>query len=170
MNLRKKLLSLGLFLLWSVLGGVIVAAFFVAAFFGDFGILRVGDPGLVILFMPLFTAFVLGLLLVDYELVQTVIAALLATGVAIGLILTFMYAPDLAGVAVRPPPYEGAFSAILLFPLILLGTVLGRAIGERILPPQDILDRQKALMAETREWHEQLAKSDRAGPAQERKP
>src|SRR5437899_11053998 len=108
MTLRKKLLSLGLFLLWSVLGGVIVAAFFVAAFFGDFGILRVGDPGLVILFMPLFTPFVLGLLLVDYDLVQTVIAALLATGVPTGLILPFMYAPDFAGSPVRPRPSGGA--------------------------------------------------------------
>jgi len=171
MGLRDKVLPAGLFLLWSVLGGVIVAAFFVAAFFGDFGPIRVGDPGIVILFMPLFTAFILGLLLVDFELAHTVLAALLATGVAIGLVLAFMYAPALAGVAVGPPPYQGAFSAILLFPLILLGTVVGRAIGERILPPQATLDRQKALMAETREWHEQLSKSDRpAPPAQDRKP
>src|SRR3989442_8701024 len=122
MTLRKKLLSLGLFLLWSVLGGVIVAAFFVAAFFGDFGILRVGDPGLVILFMPLFTAFILGLLLVDFELVQTVIAPLLATAAAIALVLGFMYSPDLSGVAVWPPRYLGPFSAVLLLPPSILGT------------------------------------------------
>jgi len=77
------LVPAGLFLLWSVLGGVIIAAFFVAAFFGDFGPIRFGDPGVVILFLPVFTAFILGLLLVDFELVQTVLAALLATGIAI---------------------------------------------------------------------------------------
>src|SRR2546422_2461093 len=114
-----------MFVGWSLLGGVILAAFFVTAFFADFGPLRFNDPGIVILFMPLFTAFILGLLLVDYELVQPVIAPLLATGVAIGLVLTFMYAPTLAGVDVGRPPYQGAFSAVLLFPLILLGTVLG---------------------------------------------
>ena len=160
MGLREKLVPAGVFLLWSVLGGVIVAAFFVIAFFPDFGPFRFGDAGTVILFVPLFTAFILGLLLVDFELVQTVIAALVATGVAIGLVLGFMYSPDLAGVAVGPPRYEGAFSAVLLLPLILLGTVVGRAIGERILPPQTILDRQKALEAETREWHERLTKME----------
>jgi hypothetical protein len=171
MALKEKLLSLGMFLLWSVLGGVTVAAFFVAAFFGHFSPIRFSDPGTVILFMPLFTAFVLGLLLVDFELVHTVLAALIATGVAIGLVLGFMYAPTIAGVAVGPPPYQGVFFAILLFPLILLGTVIGRAIGERILPPQAILDRHKALMAETREWHEQLSKVDRpAPPGPERRP
>ncbi len=171
MGLKAKLLSLGLFLLWSVLAGVIVAAFFVTAFFGDFGPIRFSDPGIVILFMPLFTAFILGLLLVDFELVQTVLAALVATGVAISLVLGFMYAPTLVGVAVGPPPYQGAFSAVLLFPLILLGTVVGRAIGERLLPPQAILDRQRALMAETREWHEQLSRVERpAHPGENRKP
>ena len=171
MGLRERLQSLGLFLLWSVLCGVIVAAFFVSAFFADFAPIQVGDPGTVILFMPLFAAFILGLLLVDFELVHTVLAALLATGVAIGLVLGFMFAPAIAGVEVGPPPYQGAFASVLLFPLILLGTVVGRAIGERILPPQAILDRQKALMAETREWHEQLSKSERpAPPAQGRKP
>ena len=67
--------------------------------------------------------------------------------------------------------HEGAFSAVLLFPLILMGTVVGRAIGERVLPPQAVLDRQKALMAETLEWHEQLSKMERpVPPGQERKP
>ena len=171
MDLKRCLVPAGLFLLWSVLGGVIVAAFFVAAFFAAFAPLPFGDAGVVILFMPVFTAFILGLLLVDFELGHTVLAALLATGVAIGLVLAFMYAPSLAGVAVGPPPYQGAFSAIFLFPLILLGTVVGRAIGERILPPQATLDRKKALMAETREWHETLSKSHRpAPPAPDRKP
>ena len=171
MGLRERVVLVGLFLLWSVLGGVIVAAFFVAAFFGDFSPIRFGDPGSVILFLPVFTAFVLGLLLVDYELVHAVLAALLATGIAIGLVLAFMLAPGLAHVAVGPPPYEGAFAAVLLFPLILLGTVVGRATGERILPPQAVLDRQKALMAETLEWHEQLSKMERpVPPGQERKP
>ena len=171
MGLREKVVPAGLFLLWSVLGGVIVAAFFVAAFFGDFAPIRFGDPGVVILFLPVFTAFILGLLLVDFELVQTVLAALLATGIAIGLVLAFMVAPSVAGVAFGPPPYEGAFSAVLLFPLILLGTVVGRAMGERILPPQAVLDRQKALMAETLEWHRQLSRMEKpVPPGEERKP
>jgi len=160
--------SAGLFLLWTFLSGVIVAAFFVTSFFGDYGPVRLADPGTVILFMPVFTAFILGLLLADYELVHTVVAALLSTFVAIGLILGFMYAPAVAGVAVGPPPYQGAFSSVLLFPLVLLGTVVGRAIGERILPPAETQRRQRALEAETREWHERLTEIEGRSPSEDR--
>src|SRR2546426_4069389 len=161
MGLRERVVLVGLFLLWSVLGGVIVAAFFVAAFFGDFSPIRFGDPGSVILFLPVFTAFVLGLLLVDCELVHAVLAALLATGIAIGLVLAFMLAPGLAHVAVGPPPYEGAFAAVLLFPLILLGTVVGPAIGGRILPPQAGVGPQKGPVAGNPEWDQPLSEMER---------
>src|SRR2546428_8936910 len=162
MGLRERVVLVGLFLLWSVLGGVIVAAFFVAAFFGDFSPIRFGDPGSVILFLPVFTAFVLGLLLVDYELVDAVLAALLATGIAIGLVLAFMFAPGLAHVAVGPPPYEGAFAAGLLFPPILLGTLVGRAAGGRILPPPAGLGPPKGLMGGTPGGDGKLSEDERA--------
>ena|SRR3989442_621912 len=166
-----------MFVGWSLLGGVILAAFFVTAFFADFGPLRFNDPGIVILFMPLFTAFVLGLLLVDYELVNAVIAALLATCFAVALIFGFMFAPLLAGVAVEGELFQQlvvqrvALSAILLFPLVLLGTVVGRAVGERIMPPGETRERQKALVEETRAWHKQLNRGEAPPPsAEERKP
>ncbi len=166
-----------MFLLWSLLGGLIVAAFFITAFFGDFGPLTFGDPGLVILFMPLFTAFILGLLLTDFELLQTVVAALLTTSIAIGLVLAFMFAPLLAGVAVEGALFQQfllqrvALSAVLLFPLVLLGTVVGRAVGDRILPPEDVRRRQKALMEETREWHDRLTGTETkpAAPDEEKR-
>lgn len=151
-----------MFLAWSFLGGLIIAAFFIAAFFGEFGPLQFEDTGAVILFMPVFTAFVLGLLLVDYELLQTVVGAVLTTVIAVALILLFMFAPLLAGVAGQGGLFQqfalqrAALSAVLLFPLVLLGTVVGRAIGERILPPDETRKRRDALAAETRAWHEQL--------------
>jgi len=164
-----KVLKATKFVTWSVLGGVIVAGFFVAAFFPNYSVVRFGDPGTVILFLPLFTAFILGVLLVDFELVHAVLAALLTTGTAVGLIVGFMYAPSLAGVAAGPPPYQGSFSAVILFPLILMGTVVGRAIGERIVPPEGSRMRQEALEAETREWHERLTKMEKSAPLQREK-
>ena len=173
MALVAKARMAGMFLAWSALAGVIVAAFFISSFFADFAPLQLGDPGVVILFLPLFTAFILGLLLVDYELVQTVIAALLATGIAVGLVMGFMFAPLLGGVAVEGALFQQfilqrvALSAVLLFPLVLLGTVVGRAVGERILPPEEVRKRQKALMDETREWHDRLTGTGSKPPAPE---
>ncbi len=165
-------------LLWSFLGAVIVAAFFIGAFFGDFGPLQFGDAGTVILFVPTLTAFTLGLLLVEYELLSSVMAALLTTGITLSLVVAFVFSPVIAGVASEDAVLElvavsqVALSAVLLFPLILLGTVVGRAVGERILPPEDIRTRREALMAETRAWHEQLSQMERTAtrPGEEKRP
>ncbi|OGS49686.1 MAG: hypothetical protein A3K65_05025 [Euryarchaeota archaeon RBG_16_68_12] len=176
--LREKARMAGLFLLWSALGALIVAAFFITAFFGDFSPLRLGDSGAVILFVPVLTAFTLGLLLTDYELLSAVMAALLTTGIAVGLIVAFMAGPLLAGVAGEGSQFQEwvvqrvGLSAVLLFPLILLGTVVGRAVGERILPPEEVRTRREALMAETRAWHEQLSRMERTAtrPGEEKRP
>lgn len=164
-----------MFVAWSFLGALIVAAFFIAAFFGDFGPIRFTDPGIAILFMPLFTAFILGMLLTRYELVVSVIAALFTTTLAVALVVLFLLAPLMAGVVTEGASLQQfvlqrvALSAVLLFPLILLGCVVGRAIGERILPPEETRKRRDALAAETREWHAQLAKTEAKPPADEAK-
>ncbi len=167
--LRARVREAAILVLWSALGGVVVAAFFIAAFFPGFGVLQFSDPGTAVLFVPVLTAFVLGLLLVDYELLASVVAALLTTGFAITLVLVFVFSPLLLGVASQGEllqlfaVQQVALSAIFLFPLILLGAVVGRAVGERILPPEDIRRRREALMAETRGWHEQLSRIEKPG-------
>ena len=173
----RSLRDAGFVLLWCTLGALTVAAFFITALFADFGALRFGDPGTVILIMPLLTAFVLGLLLVDYELVTAVLASLLTTGIAIGLVVAFVFSPVLAGVRAGDALFQVvavsqvALSSILLFPLALVGTVVGRGIGEKILPPEDVRRRQKALMEETREWHDRLSGRGREpAPPEEKRP
>ena len=164
-----------MFVAWSFLGALIVAAFFIAAFFGDFGPIRFTDPGIAILFMPVFTAFILGMLLTRYELIVSVIAALFTTTLAVALVVLFLLAPLMAGVVTEGASLQQfvlqrvALSAVLLFPLVLLGCVVGRAIGERILPPEETRKRRDALAAETREWHAQLAKTEAKPPADEAK-
>jgi len=168
----------GVFLLWTCLGALIVAGFFIAAFFADFSPLRFGDPGTMILFVPILTAFTMGLLLVDYELLSTVVASLLATVIAIVLVVVFVFSPLIVGVASQGELFQMfvvqqvALSAVLLFPLVLLGTVVGRAVGERILPPEEIRRRREALVAETRAWHEKLSTMERTAtrPDEEKRP
>ncbi len=165
-----------MFVGWSFLGALIVAAFFIAAFFGEFGPIRFEDPGIAILFMPLATSFLLGLLLTRFELVVSVIAALFTTTLAVALVVLFMLAPLMSGVATEGASLQQfvvqrvALSAILLFPLILLGCVVGRAVGDRILPPEETRKRREALAAETRAWHEELAKAEGKPPQEGRKP
>ncbi len=174
-SLTRRLLDVGMFAGWCFLGALIVAAFFIAAFFGDFGPIRFQDPGIAILFMPLFTAFILGLLLTRFELLASVIAALVTTTLAIVLVVLFLVAPLLSGVATEGASLQQfvvqrvALSALLLFPLILLGCVVGRAVGDRILPPEETRKRREALSAETRAWHEQLSKTEAKPPADEAK-
>jgi len=176
--LATKARAVALFLLWCFLGALILAAFFLAAFFGDYGPLHFSDPGTAVLFVPVLTAFTLGLLLVEYELVASVVASLVMTGIAIALIVLFVFSPLIANVASQGEllqlfaVQQVALSAIFLFPLVLLGTVVGRAVGDRILPPEDVRRRRDALMAETRAWHEQLASMDRNAtrPGEEKRP
>lgn len=176
--LRQRLRGAALFVVWCVLGALILAAFFIAAFFGDYAILHFSDPGIAVLFVPVLTAFTLGLLLVDHELLASVVASFVTTGIAIGLILLFVFSPLIANVASQGELLElfavqqVALSAIFLFPLVLLGTIVGRAVGDRILPPEDVRRRRDALMAETRAWHEQLARLEKPGtrPGEEKKP
>ena len=175
--LTERVRDAGMFLAWSFLGALIVAAFFIAAFFGDFGPIRFTDPGIAILFMPLFTAFILGMLLTRYELIVAVIAALFTTTLAVVLVVLFLVAPLMAGVVTEGASLQQfvlqrvALSAVLLFPLVLLGCVVGRAIGEKILPPEETRKRREELAVETRAWHEQLAKTGAKPPADEaRKP
>ncbi len=176
--LAAKVRATALFLLWCALGALILSAFFIGAFFGDYGPLRFSDPGVAVLFVPVLTAFTLGLLLVEHELVASVVASLVMTGIAIVLILVFVFSPLIANVASQGEllqlfaVQQVALSAIFLFPLVLLGTVVGRAVGDRILPPEDVRRRRDALMAETRAWHEQLSRIEKPGapPGGEKRP
>lgn len=173
-----RLRSGAFFILWCSLGALIVAAFFIDAFFGDYGPLHFADPGTAVLFVPMMTAFTLGLLLVEHELLASVVASLVMTGIAVALILLFVFSPLIAGVASQGEllqlfaVQQVALSVIFLFPLVLLGTVVGRAVGDRILPPEDVRRRRDALMAETRAWHEKLASMEKNAtrPGEERRP
>jgi len=151
-----------LFVLWVVLGSLIVAGFFIAAFFGEYSPIEAGDPGAIILFVPILTGFVLGVLLTDEEIVVAAGAGVLAAVLSVVLVVLFMMSPILAGVAVATTPYAAFISSrvilstVLLFPLLVVGSVVGRGVGDLFLPSERMRAELDELRAETRRWHEAL--------------
>ena len=154
-------------LLWTALGGVILAAFFVASFFSAYSPLLVGDPGAVLLLLPLLAGLLLGILLTDEEIVVAAGAGLLAAILAVVLIGLFLFSPILTGVAPANRDTEGysisrtVLSAILLFPLSVVGSVLGRGAGDLFLPSARVREELERLREETRRWHEALERMER---------
>jgi len=154
--------ALGLLVLWSVLGAVIIASLFLAAYFSDYSPILAPDPGAVILFIPLLTGLILGILLTDEEIVAAAGAGLLAATLAVVLIGLFLFSPVLAGVAPSNRATTAfsvsrtTLSAILLFPLIVVGAVLGRGVGDLFLPSARTRAQLDALREETRRWHAAL--------------
>lgn len=149
-------------LLWTLLGGVIVAAFFIAAFFNEVSPFEVGDPGAILLLVPLLTGFLLGVLLTDQEIVMAAGSGLLAAVFGVFLIAVFLFGPVIAGVARSTELFAAfsvsriALSAILIVPLVVVGAVVGRGVGDLFLPSVRIRQELDALREETRRWHEAL--------------
>jgi hypothetical protein len=156
-----------LFLTWTFLGAVIVAAFFIASFFSDFSAIPVGDPGAILLLVPLLVGFLLGVLLTDAEIV---VAAGAGVGCAIlssVLVGVYLFSPVLAGVATGSSPLIAfsisriALSLVVLFPLVVVGSVVGRGVGDLFLPSPRLKRQIEELRQETRQWHEALDRLER---------
>ena len=68
----------------------------------------------------------------------------------------------LAGVAEATNSYAAFLSSrimlstIVLFPLVVVGSVLGRGIGDLFLPSERMKEQLEELREETRRWHEAL--------------
>ena len=159
--------AVGLLVLWTGLGAVIIASFFLAAFFNDYSPILAVDAGAVILLVPLLTGLLLGILLTDEEIVVAAGAGLLAATVAVGLIGLFLFSPQIAGVvpstraATAFSVSRTALSAILLFPLVVVGAVLGRGVGDLFLPSARTRAELEKLREETRRWHEALERMEK---------
>ena len=159
-----------------------MAGFFIAAFFGEYSSIEVGDPGAVILIVPLLAGFSMGILLTDEEIVVAAGAGVLSAVLSVALVVLFMMSPILAGVAVATSPYATFISSrvilstVLLFPLLVVGSVLGRGIGDLFLPTERMRAELDELREETRRWHaaldrlEHRSRDEVQGPAPPEKP
>ncbi len=176
---RREWRRWALILLWAGLGAFTIAGFFLVGYFQDYSPVRLGDPGVVILFAPLLIGFLLGILLTDEEIVVAAGAGVLTAILALLLISVFLVAPVLAGIL----PADRAFaefsvpqimlSTVILFPVIVVGSVIGRGVGDLYLPSPRLREQLEALREETRRWHDMLDRIEvrprepAAGPPEE---
>ena len=168
-----------LVLLWVGLGALTIAGFFVMGYFHALSPVRTGDPGAVLLFVPLLTGFLLGVLLTDEEIVVAAGAGVLAAFLAVALIALFLFSPVLAGLAAGDRTFAAArlpeimLSTILLFPLVVVGSAIGRGFGDLFLPSPRVKQQLEELRAETRRWHDALDRLEKRGdvaPREEKPP
>ena len=161
--------------MWTFLGAMIIAAFFLTAFFRPLSPIGTGDPGAVLLLIPLLTGFLLGILLTEEEIVVAAGAGVLAALLAVALIALFVFSPVLARVATLDRAFAAFsvsqvfLSTILLFPLVVVGAALGRGIGDSLLPPGHVKAQLEELREETRRWHAALEKIE-GGPGSQKPP
>ena len=160
--------------LLSLAGALPASAFFIAALFPGYSSLSVGDAGAVLIIAPIGVGALLGALLGDYDLRYAAFAAIGTTVFASILIAVFIYSPILAGVAQATPASDPStvlevyvaqrvmLFAVLAFPILLLGAILGSAIAGRILLSDELRKELERLRAETREWHELLERTAKA--------
>jgi hypothetical protein len=146
---------------WSTLGAVIVAFFFLSTFLSVYSPLPISDAG-AMFFGPLFCGIVLGIILKEFEMHIVTASVIILTTLAIVFISIVMIVPLLQSSVASiimvdmDIPRNIALSAIFIFPLTLIGMVIGKALGESVFLTERERVELKALRKETREWHEEL--------------
>jgi hypothetical protein len=164
-------------ILWSAIGGVIMAFIFTSAFLPAFSPIAMGAFQAVIL-GPLLCGFVVGALLANLEIHNVEYAAILMAIIAMALIFVMMFVPMLTGTAqslLQLPTSDISrqamiLSSVFLIPFSMMGAVLGKAFGEVALPSDEEVMLRRRLLEETREWHEMLrrhGKEREAGEGEE---
>jgi hypothetical protein len=111
--------------------------------------------------------FLLGVLLTDAEIVVAAVAGVLCATLSVVLVGLFLFSPVLVGVAQASQPFAAfsvsriALSMVVLFPLVVVGSVIGRGFGDLFLPSPRLRAELDALREETRRWHEALDRLER---------
>ena len=149
--------------IWSVSAGTIVALFFASNFLA-WAIPNFNFGGSVLFISPLMCGLILGIVTCELETVNTVIGTILMTITAtIGVILTLL-APMIMGIVTDPSgsqlfiyvPQNMMITIILVLPISLLGSILGRLFAENTLFSSSIRIERDALKQETEEWYQML--------------
>lgn len=152
-----------LLLSWSTLGAIIISFFFLSTFLSSYSPLPLVDAG-AMFFGPLFCGIVLGIILKEFEMPALTVSVIILTAlsllfIGIVIIVPLLHGPDVLSMLVEMEvPKFIALSAIFIFPLSLIGIVIGKALGETMFLTESERDELKTLRKEAREWHEELEK------------
>jgi hypothetical protein len=160
---KTKLMNALSAFVWSTLGAVIVSFFFISTFLSAYSPLAIVDAG-AMFFGPLFCGMVLGIILKEFEMPALTASVAVLTTMAIVFIGLIIIAPVLQAqeamtilIDMEVPKFI-ALSAIFIFPLSLIGMVIGKALGETVFLTERERTALKALRKEAKEWHEELEK------------
>jgi hypothetical protein len=158
---ESLIVKLKLFI-WSVSAGMIVAFFFASNFLAWATHFNPGGSALFI--SPLMCGLILGIVTCEQETVNTVTGAIIMTLTAtLGVILTLL-APILLGIVTDPSgiqsfiyvPQNMMITVVLVLPISLLGSILGRVFAENTLFSSSLRTERDSLKQETEEWYQML--------------
>ena len=148
--------------IWSVSAGIIVAFFFASNFLTwatHF------NPGNSVLFIsPLMCGLILGIVTCELDAINTIIGTIIMTiTTTIAVILTLM-SPFILGIVIDPTgstlfvtvPQHMLITIIMVLPISLLGSILGRLFAENTLLSESVKLERAILKTETEEWYKML--------------
>lgn len=158
---------------WSISAGIVVAFFFSSNFLKFATGFSPGSE--ILLISPLFCGFILGILTTMDELFHSVLASIILTVTSVVLITMSLFAPVLFNVSSE---FLGDYytfviqnvmiSIVLIFPLALTTTVIGKVFGEYALLSHIYKAERALLRSETLKWYQMLEEA--AGEETELKP
>ena len=169
-SLRARWLRFLEVTLLSLAGSLPVSAFFISALFPGYASFSTTETGTILILTPLVIGTLFGFLLSEHDIRSAAAGSLVITLFSAIFIVIFMVSPILAGVAsvasaVTPGEVLEIYVAqrillfvVISFPVLLLGSIVGRALSERIVPSEELRRELEQLRAETREWHRILEK------------
>lgn len=148
---------------WSLVGAVIIAFFFLSTYLSEYSLLTLKDAG-AMFFGPLFCGIIIGIILKEADMPAITYSTILLTFFSLLFIFLTLIAPSFIGIPALPVliymdgPRILALSAIFIFPLTLIGMVIGKALGETVFLTEVERKELKRVRDETKKWHEELAK------------
>lgn len=157
-NLRVKLKLT----LWSISAGTIVAYFFATNFLA--WATEFNPGGSVLFFSPLMCGLILGIITCEMEAINTVMSSIIMTIWATVAVLITLMAPLIFGIVSDPTgtlwmihaPQNMLITIILVLPISLLGTIVGRLFAENTILSSSMRRERDILKSETEEWYRML--------------
>jgi hypothetical protein len=147
---------------WSVSAGLVIAFFFASNFLAWATNFNPGGEALFI--SPLMCGLILGIITCEMDAVNTVLATIIITvTTTISVILTLM-SPFILGIVSDPSgtiwfihvPQNILITVILVLPITLLGSILGRLFAENTILSSAMRGERAVLKSETEEWYKML--------------
>lgn len=149
-------------IIWSLSAGTIVAFFFATNFLAWATNFNPGGSALFV--SPLMCGLILGIVTCEQDAINTVFAAIMMSITTTVAVILSLMAPFILGIVIDPTgsqlfitvPQNMMITVILVFPISLLGSILGRVFAENTLMSSSLKQERAVLRSETEEWYKML--------------